>query len=649
MKNFRHTLCFSFFATLFYAASAYPQAGLGKYGAPFLSISPYARQVAMGEAFTGLANDINVMRYNVGGLGNLQNTMLSLHFHKWIEDTQQGALEGALPLPSNLGVLGFNLTYFDEGEITDLNVDFLKTGTTTINNDLMLSFGYGRPLPLLGNKLTLGAGLKLIRQDLGGVSATGTGVDVGMVFVLKHLNFGATLQNFSITKIKFLNNAYLLPETVRGGVALRLPFGVRNFEGDRKNKLNIGADIAKVLDRSDKKLRIYSGAELRLAEVFAIRGGYKFHDTELARWGTGFGVIIPMEWLGGSSTELDYAYSPMEAFDSQAHRFSLTFNFGKVQTDQTELASMKEQVSRELEAAEQARLDAQQSIAEAQKANEAAGKAQLAAEDAEKRLKAMEAEMAARLEKARQIAAASEGKIEVEPKEKGNLLLTLRINFDFDKYVIRTSEYPTMFKVKEILETYPEAKVQISGHTDNIGTDEYNMKLSENRMNGVMEFLTRHNISSDRYFMPVPYGEWKPLTDNSTADAQFRNRRVEFFLYTGENEPEVPEGSKVQSVEVTGDSTISVVGNGRLNYTTTFLQNPARLLLKFPMTFAPDSRTFALNRGNYLQARVAYHPNERSTWVVFDLYNPPAQTPAWLSQDNKVMLRLRTDNAAERR
>jgi outer membrane protein OmpA-like peptidoglycan-associated protein len=649
MKNSRrYILCFSFsliLSTLF-AVSALAQAGFGKYGASFLSISPYARQVAMGEAFTALANDINVMRYNVGGLGNLRSTMLSLHFHKWIDDTQQGALEAALPLPSRLGVLGFNLTYFDEGEVNALNVDFQQTGTVATSNDLALSFGYGRPLPILNNKLTFGASIKFIRQDLADESATGTGVDVGMLFVLKHLNFGATLQNFTISKIKF-NQTHLLPENVRGGVAVRLPFGSLNAEGDRKHKLNLDTDVAKVLDRSDKKVRVYSGAELRLADVFAIRGGYKFHDTELSRWGAGFGVFIPMEWFGGSRTELDYAYSPMNAFDSQAHRFSLTFNFGKVQTDQTQIAGMREMMSKELEAAEQARLDAQETLEEAEKSRRAAEEARLAAEEAEKRLKALEAEMAARLEKAKQIAESSEGKIEVKPEEKGNVLMTLRINFDFDKSVIRTTEYPTMFKVKEILDTYPEARVWISGHTDNIGTDEYNIKLSEARMNSVMSFLTRHNIGSDRFFMPVPYGEWKPLNDNRTPEAQFRNRRVEFYLYTGDNQPQVPEGSKIETVQV-GDSTVAVVGNGRLNYLTSFLDNPPRLILKFPRVYLPTPRTVLLNQGNYQQARMAFHPEDRSTWVVFDLYGRMMQAPPAFSQDNRLMLRLRSEGSAER-
>ncbi len=642
MKNFqRYILTFAFGACLLFTASAHAQSGTGKYGATFLGISPYARQVAMGEAFTALANDVNVMRYNVGGLGNLQNTLLSLHFHKWIDDTQQGALEGALPLPSNLGVLGFNLIYFDEGKVLGLNSDFDQLGSNPQSNDILLAFGYGRPLPVFNNKLTFGASFKFIRQDLAGVSTSATGIDVGALFVLKHLNFGATLQNFTVGKIQFVNQSSLLPETIRGGAALRLPFGGLNAEGDRQLKLNIGADVAKLLDNNDKKVRIYSGAELRIANVFAVRGGYKFHDTELSRWGAGFGVIIPMEWLGGSSTELDYAYSPLTTFDSQAHRFSLSFNFGKVKSDASQLIAIRSQMTQEMADIEKARLAAQQTLEDAEKSRLAAEEARLAAEETERRLKAMEAEMAARLERAKKIAESSEGKIEVKPEEKGNVLMTLRINFDLDKSFIRTNEYPTMFKVKEILETYPEAKVQISGHADNTGTDEYNMKLSEARMNSVMDFLTRHGINNTRFFMPVPYGEWKPLTDNNTVQSRARNRRVEFLLYTGDNQPVVPEGSKIETVQMLGDSTVAVVGNGRLNYVASFLDNPPRMILRFPKVYIPDAKSIALNFGNFQQARMAFHPEDRSTWVVFDLYGRIQQPPPAASENNRLLLRLR--------
>jgi outer membrane protein OmpA-like peptidoglycan-associated protein len=450
---------------------------------------------------------------------------------------------------------------------------------------------------------------------------------------LRNFSFGATLQNLTISKIKFIDTEFLLPETVRGGLAARLPITIAR----RKFKVNVGTDVAKLLGSPEDKVRVYSGAEVRVSEVFALRGGYKFHDTELSRWGAGFGVIVPMAWLGRANAEVDYAYSPMDAFESQAHRFSLSFNFGaikQVPLDTLRIAEMQQQVTQELEAATEAR-------EAAERARTSAEEARLAAEETEKRLKDLEAAWQAKLDSIRQIAAsAPPGAIEIAEQPGHNILMTLRINFDFDKAIIRTGDYETMFKVVDILQTTPNAKVGLTGHTDNIGTDEYNMKLSEARMNNVTAFLVRHGIDTTRFFMPVPYGEWKPLTENRTAEEQFRNRRVEFLLYTG-GAPLIPEGSKIENVQVAGDSAIAIVGNGRLSYITSFVGNPPRLILKFPKVYTPDARTFPIKQGNFIQARMAYHPDERSTWVVFDLNAPPAQQPTWLVQDNRLILPLR--------
>jgi hypothetical protein len=119
-------------------------------------------------------------------------------------------------------------------------------------------------------------------------------------------------------------------------------------------------------------------------------------------------------------------------------------------------------------------------------------------------------------------------------------------------------------------------------------------------------------------------------------------------LYTGENIPEVPEASKLETVRVGGDSTISVVGNGRLNYVTSFVDNPPRLILKFPRVYMADTKTVVLNQGNFQQARMAYHPDERSTWVVFDMYGRIQEPLAWTAQENRLMLRLNGGSAAER-
>ena len=169
---------------------------------PFLRISPNARQGGMGEAFTGMANDYNLLRYNVGGLGLLRKAKLATNFHNWIGDTKQGDFEFSIPL--FWGVGAFGLTYFSHGDLKEMNADFEELATTTSPNDIMFSFGYGMEADVFNRKLSFGAGSKLIRQDLAGESASAIGLDVGAIYQLKYLSFGATFQNFTVTKLKFI-------------------------------------------------------------------------------------------------------------------------------------------------------------------------------------------------------------------------------------------------------------------------------------------------------------------------------------------------------------------------------------------------------------------------------------------------------------
>ena len=595
-----HSFCIGLaFCTLLFDGQHVAAQTPSQIAAPALRISPYARQVGMGEAFTALANDnINAMRYNVSGMGTLRTILLSAHFHQWIEDTQEGALEGALP--TKFGVFGLNFTYFDEGNLVELNDNFVETGAVVNGYDMVVALGYSNYFPLFNNNMALGLAFKGVQQNLANVSGNAVGLDAGLLYTLKYLSIGATLQNFTLKKMKFKNGTseYKLPETIRGGLATRLPLG-------QQFKLNLGVDGAKYLDSFDKNVRISSGAELLISEVFAVRGGYKFHEYELSRWGAGFGVIIPTSWLGGASTYFDYAYSPLEDFDSQAHRFSLTFNFGTLVP-----APMV------ADAGEMARLNR-----EAQEALLAAQEAEARLRDAETRMTELERLLAERLERAKRIADSSKGAIEVVERADRNVLATLRVNFDWDKSDIRPDMFETLNKLAQILNTYPESQVWISGHTDNTGDDEYNFHLAQRRMNSVMSYLGRRNISAGRFVDPIPYGEWQPLNDNRTPEQRFRNRRVEFLIYTGDNKPELHRGSMIQSVAVANDS-VSVLGNGRLDFSSRLLDNPPRVVLVFPKTYVPDPKTFPINRGNVRQARVGFHPEDGSTWVVLDLNSP---------------------------
>ncbi|RMD96209.1 MAG: AMIN domain-containing protein [Calditrichaeota bacterium] len=234
--------------------------------------------------------------------------------------------------------------------------------------------------------------------------------------------------------------------------------------------------------------------------------------------------------------------------------------------------------------------------------------------------------MTRRLKHIQQIALTSAGKIEVIPDrvDSSRILVSLRINFDFDSAVIRPSEFETMHKVAEILNTYPESQVWIAGHTDSIGTEEYNVHLSQRRMQSVMNYLiTKENIDPDRFFMPLAYGESRPIADNGTEAGRARNRRVDFTIFTRNTRPEVPEGSAVRSVEILSDTTFAIICNGKVKYELQEFDNPPRLAVDFPGIFdLSTQKTIDFNRGIVRRARIGYHRKLKFTRVVFDLTRP---------------------------
>lgn len=591
--------------------------GIGRYGASFLQISASARQVAMGDAFSGLADDINLLRYNVGGLGYVDRPMLGINFHKWIEDTQQGAI--GLAFPTLYGIFGIDVVYFSEGSVIEMNPEFIRSGAEISSNDLALTLGYGSFVKFFKQQISFGGALKIVRQNLANQTATGLGLDLGILLRTKYISYGVTIQNLELTKLEFIDKKDNLPEIYRGGIGFHFPVVDKvDFNGD--------FDVAWMIDQ---QLRAFLGGEVVINDLIALRSGYKIHDFEANRWGMGLGIIIPMEWLYNSKTRLDYSYSPLDAFDGATHRFSLVFDFGRTTAvsplaavspqDEKEITKLKDQLKKELEAAEKARL---------------------AAEEAERRTQLLEQEMAKRLERIQEIAKESKGKIEITKKTADSILFSMRINFDFDKADIRPDEYGTMHQVAEMLNTYPESKVHISGHTDFIGPDEYNIRLSQRRVNSVISFLTaRETVSYDRFFMPIGYGELRPVDTNTTPEGRFRNRRVDFLIYTSQTAPDVPEGSAIQSIEIVDAKTIKIRCNGRVKFIDEIMDNPDRIVIDFPGIFLLDDRTnFEFNQGAFIRARLGYHPEDRFSRVVIDLRYPINYTIE--TEDNLIYVKM---------
>ena len=100
------------------------------------------------------------------------------------------------------------------------------------------------------------------------------------------------------------------------------------------------------------------------------------------------------------------------------------------------------------------------------------------------------------------------------------------VYFDTNKWDIKSQFYPSLDEVVEVLNNNPGLKVEIQGHTDNVGSAKYNQTLSEKRAKAVMEYIIKKGIDKDR-LSAVGYGLTRPVSDNSTPEGRSLNRRTQ--------------------------------------------------------------------------------------------------------------------------
>ena len=103
------------------------------------------------------------------------------------------------------------------------------------------------------------------------------------------------------------------------------------------------------------------------------------------------------------------------------------------------------------------------------------------------------------------------------------------IFFDFDKYELKDKSIVELNKVTNFMNTNPEVKIRISGHTDNQGSPQYNKQLSLQRAKAVYNYLVSNKIDSARIEY-IGYGEEKPAFPNDTEENRSKNRRIEFEI-----------------------------------------------------------------------------------------------------------------------
>jgi hypothetical protein len=287
-------------------------------GAAFLKMDVGAKAAAMGGAYTALADDVTAIYWNPAGLAQLNRTELNFMHNEWFCGINYEFLAAAYPI-ENL-TFATSLIYLYMDEIKEVlrdtkgngNGRYWETGKVFSAEDMALSLAFAQALE---ENLFMGANFKYIHQSIEDESASGFGLDLGVLYKpSRRLGFGFVVQNLG-PKMKFITDEFSLPLTYRLGVAYQI--------GDR---FSFSFDIKKT---KDEKIDFCAGMESWFGKWLALRfSGVTKADDKLGKFkGLPTGVTAGCGFNIGNSVKIDYAYVPYGDL-GDTHRISISMKFG---------------------------------------------------------------------------------------------------------------------------------------------------------------------------------------------------------------------------------------------------------------------------------------------------------------------------------
>jgi len=256
---------------------------------PFLKINVGARAVAMGGAFTGLANDATALYYNPAGLTTFERDNFIAGYHNYFEDLQSGVV--GYFRKASFGTLGAHVTYLNYGEFVETDGAGNVLGEFS-GGDLMFGVSYAREY---NSMFSFGATAKFIYEKLEDYSASGVAIDLGARFETEELDSrgfdrknkftaGIMIQNLGTTVSDLGDESYSLPLMLRGGGSAQLEGLPLVFTGD-------------VILPTDNDIHFAAGAEYFELKPLYLRAGwnsfgsnYKAEDSNDGWAGMSFGA-----------------------------------------------------------------------------------------------------------------------------------------------------------------------------------------------------------------------------------------------------------------------------------------------------------------------------------------------------------------------
>ena len=286
---------------------------VGKSGFGFLKISPSARAAGMGDAFTAIADDVTTIFYNPAGLTNLNGSVFNFNHTDWIVNSSiiSGAI--ATPLGRN-GALGLSIVKFDTEDFEETTVaDPEGTGRMINAGDLALAIAYAIQLT---DNLSFGFKTQYLEENIDVDKATAVTADFSTYYKtgFRDLTLAMIMKNFG-PEAKFLSDKFKLPLYFNINTAMSLI----GSKGSPFQWL-VSVESAFATDYRD---RYHFGTEMWIADMIAIRGGYKFYyDTE--DWTLGAGLKLG---LGSREVIVDVSYSNFVEYFDPPLRFSIGGSF----------------------------------------------------------------------------------------------------------------------------------------------------------------------------------------------------------------------------------------------------------------------------------------------------------------------------------
>ncbi len=313
----------------------------GTTASKFLSMGIGPRAIAMGGAYTAVANDASSMYWNPAGIASLKRNQLIFAQTNWLVDIKLNYL-GAVFNLGDLGNAGISITAMSMGDMkitTEVNPE--GTGDTFSAGMYALGFSFAR---YLTQNFILGANIKYVREDISNSSAQGLALDIGTIFTTPFygIRFSSSITNFG-TKMRMTGDDLLIQhdpnpnvfgdnsninayyQTDSYDMPLRLQIGlakdIRILEGQR---LTLAADATHPNDNTEY---VNLGGELALFhDMVFLRAGFKSLFMKDREEGLTLGAGYRTPKIGNFNLAIDYAFQDFVHL-GDVHTFGFLISF----------------------------------------------------------------------------------------------------------------------------------------------------------------------------------------------------------------------------------------------------------------------------------------------------------------------------------